>query len=217
MRLALVLFLVFTCTVPGMELNCNATYETICYGALEQPLCLHLSGVGGYEYVLKKEDDKNGTSIFRLKRGKINFYSQHSSTRQRWYFYANNATLIINPAKREDSGVYRMHGTKEITGERLEAYTLQIIIMGASDKSEDQYSSQETTNSASGIGFQPPTQIPVEGEGGISPVFMSVWLVEIIILIALLGWSYYDTRNRKPPQSGHSMLCSASKDQLENS
>ncbi|XP_062381166.1 uncharacterized protein LOC134069269 isoform X2 [Sardina pilchardus] len=194
MRLALVLFLVFTCTVPGMELNCNATYETICYGALEQPLCLHLSGVGGYEYVLKKEDDKNGTSIFRLKRGKINFYSQHSSTRQRWYFYANNATLIINPAKREDSGVYRMHGTKEITGERLEAYTLQIIIMGASDKSEDQYSSQ-----------------------GISPVFMSVWLVEIIILIALLGWSYYDTRNRKPPQSGHSMLCSASKDQLENS
>lgn len=112
-----------------MELTCNVTHQAMCYGVLGQPLYLHLTSLSGYEFVMKKESHKGESGVFRVKKGKINFYIQYSSFQQRWSFSAYNGTMIINPVKTDDAGAYRLQLTHGGTGEQQENYQVHLIVI----------------------------------------------------------------------------------------
>ncbi|KAL2077731.1 hypothetical protein ACEWY4_027235 [Coilia grayii] len=112
------------------ELTCNATHGATCHGALGQPLYLLLSSITRHEFVLKRKNTSNESEegIFRFKKGKISFYSKHSSLQQRWSFCADNRTLVINPVKMSDAGEYRVQLTNEDTGASVANYLVKLVI-----------------------------------------------------------------------------------------
>lgn len=70
-------------------------------------------------------------TVFRFRRSRIVFYNHNTSSFiQRWQFVPDNWTLIINPAERTDSGIYRVEISKESTGKIVGAHTVQLLIGG---------------------------------------------------------------------------------------
>lgn len=90
-----------------MEISCDATQNIPCYGTIGQRLFLQLITTENalrmhqeYEIRLVKEAAK----IRRfLKKS-----PSTSLTDQRWMFFFNNGTMIINPVDRIDFGTYKV-------------------------------------------------------------------------------------------------------------
>ncbi|XP_041916879.1 uncharacterized protein LOC121681287 isoform X9 [Alosa sapidissima] len=109
--------------------------------------------------------------------------------------------LSLNYNKRRDAGTYRVEIT-ESTG-RVVKHTVQLTIeatMTPTTTAPTTISSAAmTTNNGVPMATTPPPTptsttsalLCVCSSGGISPVFISVWLAEIIILTSLLVGGYY--------------------------
>ncbi|XP_062405874.1 uncharacterized protein LOC134096134 [Sardina pilchardus] len=167
----------------GLDSVCDATQDATCYGALGGPVHLQLMrDARGYYLSLQY----NSVTVFRFNNSKSEFYKQFNTTSvlQRWQFFPYNGTMIIKPAERRDTGTYRVYIQNESTGKGVGDHTVHLTI--------------EANNGVSMTTIPPPTPtsttsalLCVCSSGGISPVFISVWLAEIIILTSLLVGGYY--------------------------
>ncbi|XP_041916878.1 uncharacterized protein LOC121681287 isoform X8 [Alosa sapidissima] len=168
----------------GLDSMCDATQDAACYGALGGPVYLQLMrNTRGHDLSL----NYNSKHVFKFRKSKSVFYEEFNTTSvlQRWKFVPDNGTMIINPAERRDAGTYRVEIT-ESTG-RVVKHTVQLTIEAM------------TTNNGVPMATTPPPTptsttsalLCVCSSGGISPVFISVWLAEIIILTSLLVGGYY--------------------------
>ncbi|XP_041916875.1 uncharacterized protein LOC121681287 isoform X5 [Alosa sapidissima] len=184
----------------GLDSMCDATQDAACYGALGGPVYLQLMrNTRGHDLSL----NYNSKHVFKFRKSKSVFYEEFNTTSvlQRWKFVPDNGTMIINPAERRDAGTYRVEIT-ESTG-RVVKHTVQLTIeatMTPTTTAPTTISSAAmTTNNGVPMATTPPPTptsttsalLCVCSSGGISPVFISVWLAEIIILTSLLVGGYY--------------------------
>ncbi|XP_076143275.1 uncharacterized protein LOC143125568 isoform X3 [Alosa pseudoharengus] len=185
----------------GLDSMCDATQNATCYGALGGPVYLQLMrDTSGHELSLYY----NSAHVFKYKRLKSVFYKEfkNPSVLQRWQFVPDNGTMIINPAERRDAGTYRVEITDK-DGKSVGDHTVQLTIeatMTPTTTAPTSISSAAmTTNNGVPMTTTPPPTptsttsalLCVCSSGGISPVFISVWLAEIIILTSLLVGGYY--------------------------
>ncbi|XP_041916876.1 uncharacterized protein LOC121681287 isoform X6 [Alosa sapidissima] len=186
----------------GLDSMCDAIHDAACYGALGGPVYLQLmrDTRGHYLNLLYGH-----AAVFTFRRSKPMFYKEFNtpSVLQRWQFVPDNGTMIINPAERRDAGTYRVQITEEATGKTVREHTVQLTIeatMTPTTTAPTTISSAAmTTNNGVPMATTPPPTptsttsalLCVCSSGGISPVFISVWLAEIIILTSLLVGGYY--------------------------
>ncbi|XP_063048956.1 carcinoembryonic antigen-related cell adhesion molecule 2-like, partial [Engraulis encrasicolus] len=102
--LGLLLLLLSAASTYGLDSVCDATRDaSVCYGALGGPVMLQLNSSG---YTLEFKNEKG--RVFAIRTRKL----LAPPSPLNWQVVADNGTLIINPAERNDSGIY----TVEIIG-----------------------------------------------------------------------------------------------------
>ncbi|XP_041916881.1 uncharacterized protein LOC121681287 isoform X11 [Alosa sapidissima] len=110
--------------------------------------------------------------------------------------------MIINPAERRDAGTYRVviyASTGTSVGQHTVQLTIEATMTPTTTAPTTISSAAMTTNNGVPMATTPPPTptsttsalLCVCSSGGISPVFISVWLAEIIILTSLLVGGYY--------------------------
>ncbi|XP_076853516.1 uncharacterized protein LOC143508763 [Brachyhypopomus gauderio] len=92
---------------------CRVNQNVTCYGALGQELQLELDD--GDEMILKKEN----SYVLKITRNRTTL------NQPRWWFIADNRTIIIPSTEREDSGRYRLD-TFDVSGANKGQYHLHL-------------------------------------------------------------------------------------------
>lgn len=76
--------------------------------------------------------NKEGKTLVRYRQSREIIYQK--SSHQKWLFRTDSKTLIINPTKRADTGVYTVSIYDKNTGKLLESTTVVVIIEGKKKK-----------------------------------------------------------------------------------